>query len=76
MPAPLTDPVIFAMARLVDDAQSETREPSHSDIDFQVARVKLQSADPKAQANSSARQNGSEPYLAGRSRTILELVNR
>lgn len=49
MPAPLTDPVVFAMARLVDDAQSETREPSHSDLDFQIARVKLQSADPKAQ---------------------------
>src|SRR5881394_1398212 len=37
------------MARLVDDAQSDTREPSHSDLDFQIARVKLQVADPKAQ---------------------------
>lgn len=49
MPAPLTDPIVFAMARMVDDAQSETREPSHSDLDFQVARVKLQAADPKSQ---------------------------
>lgn len=49
MPAPLSDPIVFAMARLVDDAQSETREPSHSDLDFQVARVKLQAADPKSQ---------------------------
>lgn len=49
MPAPLTDPIVFAVARLVDDAKSETREPSHSDLDFQIARVKLQGADPKAQ---------------------------
>lgn len=49
MPAPLADSVILAMARLVDDAQSETREPSHSDIEFQIRRVRLNSGDPKAQ---------------------------
>lgn len=49
MPAPLTDSVIFAMARLVDDAQSETREPSHSDLEFQINRARLTSGDPKAQ---------------------------
>lgn len=49
MPAPLSDQIVFALARLVDDAQSETREPSHSDLDFQIGRAKLQSADPKAQ---------------------------
>jgi hypothetical protein len=47
--APLSDAVIFALARLVDDAQSETREPSHSDLDFQINRVQLTSGDPKAQ---------------------------
>ena len=49
MPAPLTDSIVFAMARLVDDAQSDTREPSHSDLEFQIGRAKLQIADPKAQ---------------------------
>ena len=49
MPAPLTDSVIFAVARLVDDAQSETREPSHSDLEFQINRVRLTAGDPKAQ---------------------------
>ena len=49
MPAPLTDSVIFAMARLVDDAQSDTREPSHSDLEFQINRARLTSGDPKAQ---------------------------
>jgi len=37
------------MARLVDDAQSETREPSHSDLEFQINRARLTSGDPKTQ---------------------------
>jgi len=49
MPAPLTDSVIFVLARLVDDAQSDTREPSHSDLEFQINRARLTSGDPKAQ---------------------------
>lgn len=49
MVAPLSDAVIFALARLVDDAQSETREPSHSDLDFQINRAQLAPGDPKAQ---------------------------
>ena len=49
MPAPLTDSVIFALARLVDDAQSDTREPSHSDLEFQITRARLTPGDPKAQ---------------------------
>lgn len=47
--APLTDAVIFAVARLVDDAQSDTREPSHSDLEFQISRAGLSLGDPKAQ---------------------------
>jgi Abortive infection C-terminus len=49
MPAPLTDAVIFALARLVDDSQSGTRQPSHSDLDFQINRAGLSDGDPKAQ---------------------------
>jgi hypothetical protein len=37
------------MARLVDDAQSETREPSHSDLEFQINRAGLSRGDPKTQ---------------------------
>lgn len=48
MPAPLTDSIVIAVARLVDDAQSEKREPSHSDLDFQIGRARLSAADPKA----------------------------
>jgi len=43
---PLTDAVIIAVARLVDDSQTETREPSHSAIESQIDRAGLASADP------------------------------
>lgn len=46
---PLTDSIAVAIARLVDDAQTETREPSHSDIEFQIDRARLTSADPGRQ---------------------------
>lgn len=48
----LTDEVVIAMAKIVDDAQSETREPSHSDIEFQIKRAGLICADPKMQGQS------------------------
>ena len=47
--APLSDSIIVAVANLVDDAQKETREPSHSDIEFQIRKAGLQDGDPKAQ---------------------------
>ena len=50
--APLSDAIILAVAKLVDDAQSETREPSHSDIEFQIVQAGLSAADPKAQGQN------------------------
>lgn len=47
--APLSDAIIIAVSRLVDDAQSETRVPSHSDLEFQIKRAGLSSADPHTQ---------------------------
>lgn len=47
--APISDTIIIAVSRLVDDAQTETREPSHSDIEFQINRVGLTVGDPKTQ---------------------------
>lgn len=43
---PVNETVIYALARLVDDAQKERRDPSHSDIEFQINKVGLISADP------------------------------
>lgn len=64
MPAPLTDSVIFAVARLVDDAQSETREPSHSDLEFQIGRARLTAGDPKAQGQ-----------LVGKAKRVRAVLN-
>src|SRR5260370_35835384 len=46
--APVNDAIMVAVARLVDDAQSGTREPSHSDIEFQINRAGLGPGDPKS----------------------------
>jgi hypothetical protein len=46
--APLTDAIVFAVARLVDDSQTESRFPSHSDIEFMVGKCGLTAADPKS----------------------------
>jgi hypothetical protein len=50
--APLSDSIIVAVASLVDDAQSERREPSHSDIEFEITRAGLGSGDPKTQGQT------------------------
>jgi hypothetical protein len=50
--APVNDAIMVAVARLVDDAQSGTREPSHSDIEFQINRAGLGAGDPKSQGQT------------------------
>jgi len=64
MAAPLTDSIVFAVARLVDDAQSDTREPSHSDLEFQISRAGLTAGDPKAQG-----------HLVGKAKRIRGTLN-
>lgn len=43
---PLDDSIAYAIARLVDDSMSERRDPSHSEIEFQIGRVNLTKYDP------------------------------
>lgn len=46
--APLSDAIITALSRLIDDSQADIkREPSHSDLEFIISRVGLSNADPK-----------------------------
>lgn len=45
---PLTDSIAFALANLVDDAQKDRRDPSHSDIEYCIASSKLAQGDPNA----------------------------
>lgn len=51
--APLSDAIILALAGLVNDAQADkSREPTHSDIEFQVGRAGLTAADPKTRGQT------------------------
>jgi hypothetical protein len=52
MNAPLNDSIIVAISKLVDDAQSDTRSPSHADIDVLIQRAGLTAADPKTQGQT------------------------
>jgi hypothetical protein len=47
MKVPVDDDIINAISSLVDDAQSERRDPSHSDIEFEIKRAGLSEFDPK-----------------------------
>ncbi|HFW4839722.1 TPA: abortive infection family protein [Salmonella enterica subsp. enterica serovar Wangata] len=49
MELPITDSIIIAIAKLVDDAQVESRQPTHNDLEVQFKRAGLISADPKTQ---------------------------
>ncbi len=61
--APLTDAVIAALARLLDDSQSPTgsRQPSHSEIEGQFRRADLMQADP----NRAGRPIGKAKRIRG-----------
>lgn len=49
MTIPITDLIVAAVSKMVDDSQVDGyREPSHSDIEFYIARTGLTDADPKA----------------------------
>lgn len=47
----MNDAIIVAVSRLVDDAQSDRRDPSHSDIEFRIKQAGLAAGDPVPQGN-------------------------
>lgn len=52
MELPISDSIIMAVAKLVDDAQVESREPTHFDLEVQIKKAGLTEADPKFQGQS------------------------
>lgn len=60
---PVNDTIIYSLVRLVDDAQKERRDPSHSDLEFQINRAGLINVDPN--------KDGSPVGKAKRLRIIL-----
>src|SRR5207244_11698098 len=61
--APLPDAVIAALAKLVDDAQSPKRQPSHSEIQDQFQRAGLLHADP-----------GQDPRPVGKAKRVRAVL--
>ena len=49
---PLSEAIITAVAQLVDDSQTERRDPSHSDLSFQIGLAGLKKHDPKTQGQT------------------------
>lgn len=47
---PLTDPIASALARLVDDAQTERRDPAHWEIEQRIDQAGLRDGDPGRQS--------------------------
>lgn len=60
---PVNDTIIYALVRLVDDAQKVRRDPSHSDLEFQINRAGLTHVDPN--------KDGSPVGKAKRLRIVL-----
>ena len=53
MALPITDLIVAAVSKMVDDSQADVyREPSHSDLEFYIARCGLTEADPKFQGQT------------------------
>jgi len=51
-PPPLTDSILVAVSQLIDDAQTERRDPSHYDVRYAFERHGLLQGDPAAQGQS------------------------
>lgn len=53
MGLPITDLIVAAVSKMVDDSQADTyREPTHSDLNFYIGRAGLSSADPNVQGQT------------------------
>lgn len=50
--APLSDAIVVAVSKLVADAQTERRDPSHDDLRFQFNRAGLAAGDPNQQGQT------------------------
>ena len=50
--SPLSEAIITAVAQLVDDSQTERRDPSHSELSFQIGLAGLNKYDPKTQGQT------------------------
>jgi len=52
MSLPISDSIVVAISKLVDDSQVKSREPTHYEIEFQINKAGLETADPKYQGQT------------------------
>lgn len=64
MELPITNSIIIAIAKLVDDVQVESRQPTHSDLDVQFKRAGLIMFAPKTQG-----------ALVGKAKRVTAVLN-
>lgn len=48
----LTEDTIVAVSKLIDDSLTNRRDPSHSDLEFQIKKYGLEQGDPKTQGQT------------------------
>jgi hypothetical protein len=48
----LTEDIIVAVSKLIDDSLTNRRDPSHSDLEFQIKKYGLEQGDPKTQGQT------------------------
>jgi hypothetical protein len=68
----VNDTVIYALARLVGDAQTERRAPSHSDIEFQIMKAGLEDSDPNREGSPVGKAKRVRAVLAWSLENCLE----
>jgi hypothetical protein len=64
MELPISDGLIIAISKLVDDAQVESREPTHYDLEVHIAKAGLTSVDPKTKI-----------HVIGKAKRIRAILN-
>ena len=52
MELPISDQIIVAVSKMIDDSQVDSREPTHSDLSIQIGKSGLNKADPKHQGQT------------------------
>ncbi len=80
---PLTDGILYALARLVDDSQCEKREPSHADLEYCMVQSSISDGDPTKQGLTMGKEKrvraalswAIENNLVGGQRFVGKLVD-
>lgn len=79
----LTDDIIVAVSKIIDDSMTNRRDPSHSDLEFLIKKNGLEQGDPKLQGQIVGKAKriryllnwAAEDNLEGGEKFIIDLLN-